>query len=287
MKVTIISSDRRNRLRSLRSKTKKVGLNSSSVAANSALIYLNYFHVTEIHHSVGSEIQNPARDKGAMPTPLKGRPGPLRAPVEGLDGAHCPSGCHTQKRFAPEALGTGRAPCRLQSPDPAEHVPQGTRARRPCGQDKALHFKFRTGQLSDENLPQLNGQRLWFPRMVVQARLPAEERFLGASGQIPSLAPGRQALPDELRSAFLIRTEMKNPLKLCGIQWEWPYEAAPRWQLQGWPKCSPRKRATGSHAAVPGRRRLHRSPAELLGGGPFEWCSLLWHRVTAKKAFPL
>ena len=112
MKVTIISSDRRNRLRSLRSKTKKVGLNSSSVAANSALIYLNYFHVTEIHHSVGSEIQNPARDKGAMPMPLQGRPGPLRAPVEGLDGAHCPSGCHTQKRFAPEALGTGRAPWR-------------------------------------------------------------------------------------------------------------------------------------------------------------------------------
>ena len=90
MKVTIISSDRRNRLRSWRSKTKKVGLNSSSVAANSALIHLNYFHVTEIHHSVESEIHNPARGKRRktpLPAPLQHHPGPLRAPVEGLDGA--------------------------------------------------------------------------------------------------------------------------------------------------------------------------------------------------------
>lgn len=93
------------------------------MAANSALIYRNYFHVTEIHHSVGSEIQNLARGKRRktpLPTPLQGHPRPRRAPVKGLDGARHPSGCRGQKRFAPEALSTGsavtiRAGCSLRT----------------------------------------------------------------------------------------------------------------------------------------------------------------------------
>lgn len=217
MKVTIISSDRRNRLRSLRSKTKNVGLNSSSVAANSALIYLNYFHVTEIHHSVGSEIQNPARGKRSKcPRPCRVASGPSGHLWRGWMRRTVPRAAADRSALPLKHLAQAGpcAGCRLRTGQTraSGHAGQeATRARRPRGQDKALHFKFRTGQLSDENLPQLNGQRLRFPRMVVQARLPAEERFLGASGQIPSLAPGRQALPDELRSAFLIRTEMKKP----------------------------------------------------------------------------
>lgn len=124
MKVTIISSDRRNRLRSWRSKTKKVGLNSSSVAANSALIHLNYFHVTEIHHSVGVKYTTQPGAKGGRrlsPRPCSDTPGPLGRLWRGWMGPCCPLGCRGQKRFAPEALGTGStvtaAPCRLQSPD--------------------------------------------------------------------------------------------------------------------------------------------------------------------------
>lgn len=57
------------------------------MAANSALIYLNYFHVTEIHHSVGSEIQNPARGKGVNAYAPAGLLGPLRALWRELDEA--------------------------------------------------------------------------------------------------------------------------------------------------------------------------------------------------------
>lgn len=85
--------------------------------------------------------------------------------------------------------------------------------------------------------------------MVVQARLPAEGHFLGASGQIPAPVPSRQALPDELRSAVLIRTEVTNSLKLCGIQWEWLLEVIPRWQLQGWLRAAP-ERGPQAHTQV-------------------------------------
>lgn len=76
---TIISSDRRNRLRSLRSKTKKVGLNSSSVAANSALIYLNYLPCHWDTSQCGEEYKPSQGKRSKCPRPCRalGPPGHL------------------------------------------------------------------------------------------------------------------------------------------------------------------------------------------------------------------
>ena len=106
------------------------------MAANSALIYLSYFHVTEIHHSVGSEVQNLARGKRRktpLPTPLQCHPRPRRAPAKGLDGARCPLGCCRQKRFAPEVLGTGSAVTFRAGCSPQTRPNTCLRARGPGG----------------------------------------------------------------------------------------------------------------------------------------------------------